>query len=166
MQTAWIRKAAENYGQHLVTQRRENDQLLREEELRRSRENRVATEGPIVGQRLWEGLQATLKGHVAEFNQEYGEEMMRTKALGDGTFEVRLGELGGPERIAALTYVSAPPTLSWQVFGGAKSVPLSVGLKSASHGTASVDELLFTTGRSYPSLDELSQQVISTLLPC
>lgn len=166
MQTPWIQKAAANYEQFLVTQRRENDQRLRDEELRRSRANRLATEGPIVGMKLWGELQATLKAHVSEFNDQYGNEVMRIRAVGDGSFEVRLGEPGCADKIATLTYSPDPPTVSWQIFGGAKGLPIVVGLRSTSYGAANVDELLFTVGQSYPSVEEISQQVISALLPC
>jgi hypothetical protein len=114
---------------------------------------------------LWSNLQAVLKSDLAEFNEEHGDAVMRTKALGDGTFEVHLGEPGGAERIAALTYDPDSTTLSWHVFGGAKGRPLVVGLKTVPQGQG-IDELLFTSGQSYPSVEEISQQIISELLPC
>lgn len=115
---------------------------------------------------IWGELQATLKAHVSEFNDQYGNEVMRIRALGDGSFEVRLGEPGCADKIATLTYSPDPPTVSWQIFGGAKGQPIVVGLRSTSYGAANVDELLFTVGQSYPSVEEISQQVISALLPC
>lgn len=165
MQTPWIQKAAANYNQYLITQRRENDQRLRDEELKRSRENRLAAEGPTVGAQLSANLQAVIKSDVAEFNKEYGSDVLRIRALGNDTFEVRFGEPGEAEKIATLTYVADSTTLSWQVFGGAKGVPLKVGLKTVPQGQG-IDELLFTTGQSYPSVEEISQQIISALLPC
>jgi hypothetical protein len=165
MATAWIHELTKKYDQHIVLQRREDEKQLRDEEIARSRANRLAVEGPIVGAELWAALQSVIKHDVAEFNEEFGDVVLRTKALGDGTFEVHFSQHGKPDKIAALTYESDPPKLSWNVFGGAKGTPLTVGLKMVPVGQG-VDQLLFTTGNSFPSLEELSQHVISNLLPC
>ena len=164
MPTAWITEAAQKHKKDLSEKRRLLNDQLRREEIERDRSNRLALESADAGEYLWEALQSTLKHDVAEFNDAFHDTVLRTKALGDGTFEVHSGEPGAG-KIASLSYASASTTLSWQIFGGAKGTPLTIGLEPNQDAFQSnINPLQFTDGNSYYSIGEISQNVISALL--
>jgi hypothetical protein len=165
MATEWITKAANKYTQDLREKRIEDSRRQRQKEIEQARLQRIATEGPEVGTNLWTWLQSVMKLEVGEFNEAVGDTVMRTEARGDGTFKVCLGEPGGIEKIASLSYASESTTLSWQVFGGPKGIPLTVGLKpNHDNMQVSTGDLQFTNGTSYYSVKEISREVISSLL--
>lgn len=133
--------------------------------MERDRLNRIAAEGPALGAELWAGLQSVINHDVAEFNQEFGDTVIRTKALGDGTFEVHFGAPGGTAKIAALNYAPDTTTLSWHIFGGGKGTPLKVGLQRGTDLQPNTNGLQFTDERTYYTLDVISRQIIENLLP-
>jgi hypothetical protein len=165
MATEWITRAANQYGAELSAKRRKEADQIQLQRIEQARKDRISTEGPKAGADLWAGLQSTIKSHADQFNRDFGDTVLRTKALGDGTFEVRIGELGGVEKIAALIYTPDTMTLSWQIFGGVKGTPLKVGIEpdSASHQvTTNTPE--FTDGATYYKLDRISQNILTALL--
>ncbi|HTF63173.1 MAG TPA: hypothetical protein VK638_10725 [Edaphobacter sp.] len=164
MPTQWITDAAQKCKRELAEQRNADYARQREEEVERQRLQRIVVEGPDAGAQLWSDLQAVIKYEIVEFNEEFGETVLRPKALGDGTFEVHFGEPGGTETIAALTYATETTTLSWHIFGGPKGVPLTVGLRKQPPSQGQ-PELQFTDGQAFYGVPEISKRIISNLLP-
>lgn len=166
MQTKWISNAAQEFRQHLVERRREEDSRRALEEKERDRKNRLAAERVPAGAKLWAELQSVIKYEVNEFNQAFGDPVMQTRVLGNGTFEVHLVIPGGAENIAALNYDTDKTTLDWHVFGGVRGTTLSVGLEpNKLNGQANTSDLMFSGDNSYYKIEEISQRVISSLLP-
>lgn len=165
METEWIKKAASQYVNDLNAKRREYELNSRKHEIERLRLNRIATEGPIVGAELWASLQFIIKSNGDEFNAELGSNIVRTKALGDGTFEVHVGEPGGAEKKASLAYAPDTTILSWQVFGGVKGTPLKVGIEpNTSPHQMTTNNPEFTDGLTYYKLERISQNILTNLL--
>jgi hypothetical protein len=166
MATEWIIKAARKYDEDQTEKRSAAFLESQRQNAERARQERIAKEGPTAGAALWAGLQSIIKNDVAEFNKEFGDTILRTKALGDGTFEIRLSEPDGKEKIAALNYAPDKMTLSWQIFGGVKGTPMTVGIQpNPTPYQLSITGLQFTMGSSYPSLDEISRNILENLIP-
>jgi hypothetical protein len=165
MTTQWVTDAARNYGIKQKEEREQNTLRLQKDQLERHRLDRIAAEGKTEGTQLWEALQRVIKSDVAEFNDAAGYTVLQTKALGDGTFEVHSEEHGRADSIASLSYAHDTTTLSWKIFGGVTAVPLKIGLEpNQDIWQANTKKLQFTNGNSYYDLEQISQQVLTSLL--
>ncbi|ADW70329.1 hypothetical protein [Granulicella tundricola] len=154
----WISDAANKYGTHLQEKRSQQEMQRRAEERERERRERLSAERETEGGKLWAELQYILKGNVKQFNESYGDDVMRTEARADGPFKVKLGEPGGVEKIAALTYAPDVATLTWEIFGS-NSGSLTVGLLLGER------ELQFMSGTAYVTTEAIAQQIIEALVP-
>jgi len=163
--TEWVSKAAKEYEQYLRAKQLEDNARIRREDIERVRLNRIATEGPEVGQKLWASLQHVINSDVAEFNETFGGTALRTKALGNGTFEIHFSERGTTDKIATLAYAPDTTVLSWKIYGGSEGTPLRIGIQPGTDMQFNNNRLEFTNGSSFPGLEKISQMIITNLLP-
>jgi hypothetical protein len=162
----WISKAAQQYRKDLSEKRGEETRRRRFAELEQARVDRIASEGPAAGQKLWSSLQQVLRNDIAEFNQEFEETVMWTEARGDGSFNVKFGPHDGPQKIATLTYDCDAMVLSWFIYGGEKGIPLSVGIESNPDPfQANTNPITFMNGSGCCEVEKISQKIITILLP-